>query len=173
MMRRFAVLGTMLLGAAACGGEGAVEHYARNACKLSADSAVVATALKVYIAEQSPVPKRFLYIPGKDSTPSAPAITTLQDEGPTFLFSTDVALQKPLRAKLKADGDYPTLLLWYHGLQRVDDTHASATFSGQFVGETEDGTVTPVRVVNIQCDSSGWHAPVGQGTAAGQKGVSS
>jgi hypothetical protein len=152
---------------AGCGGEGAVEHYARNACKLSPDSAIIATALRQYLNDQSPRPKRFLYIPSKDSTPPAVGIAILQDEGPTFLFSTDATVQKPLRTKLHQDGDYPTLLVWYHGFKRTDDTHATATWSGQYVGEAEDGTTSPLHTVQLQCDSAGWHAlPHGAGPPA-------
>jgi hypothetical protein len=152
-------LGVVVLVAAGCG-ESAKVHYANTVCRQSADTGIVPTAVKAYIADLDPVPQRFLYIPATDSTPPEAAVEALQDAGHTYMYSFVPALQAGVKQQLHSVGDYPSLLLWWHGATRAaDGTHAVVTLSGQYVGETLDGKPTPLAHVSVLCDSAGWHAP--------------
>jgi hypothetical protein len=148
----------MVILLAGCG-ESATVHYANTVCRQSADTGIVPAAIKAYIASQNPTPQRFLYIPATDSTPPEPAIEALQDVGHTYMYSAVPAQQAPVKAQLHSVGNYPSLLLWWHGVTRAPDgTHAVVTLSGQYVGEELDGKATAVAHVSVLCDSSGWHA---------------
>ncbi len=112
-----------------------------------------------YIDELRPTPQRFLYLPSTDSSPPAPAIQTMQDRGPTYVFSADPRLQAPLRKMLVTVGDYPTLLLSFHGFTRTDPLHPLVTLSGHYVTGSDDGRNAGRRTIALQCDSTGWHVP--------------
>jgi len=164
-VRRVAGLATATALAATIGalgacGESATVHYARTVCAQSADTGIVPVAIRAYIASQAPLPRRFAYVPGKDSSPTDAVIAALQDKGPTYLYSLDPALQGPVKKQLHSLGDYPTLLLWYHGVTRSDESHAVVSLSGAYVGDVNDGTPTPLAAVAVHCDSLGWQAPV-------------
>ena len=151
-----AIAGGALLGC----GESATVHFAKIVCTQSADTAIVPTAIRAYIDGMDPLPRRFLYIPGSDSSPTPIGVATLQDKGPTYMYTSAPAQQAAFKSQLHSVGDYPSLLLWYHGASRTDDTHATVTLSGQYVGDVIDGKATHRTPVAVQCDSSGWHASV-------------
>jgi hypothetical protein len=156
MMRR---LPLVLAAALVVGcGESATVHYAKTVCGQTADTAIVPTAIRAYIASRDPEPRRFLYVPATDSSPPPAGVATLQDRGPTYMYTTAPAQQGPVKAQLHSVGDYPSLLLWYHGSAQTDQTHAVVTLSGQYVGEADDGKPTPRLSVQLVCDSSGWHS---------------
>jgi hypothetical protein len=158
-MRR-AMIGAVLVAALGACGESATVHYANTVCAQSADTGIIPVAIRAYIASQSPLPRRFAYVPGKDSSPTDAVIAALQDKGPTYLYSLDPALQAPVKKQLHSLGDYPTLLVWYHGSTRTDATHAVVTLSGAYVGDVNDGTPTPRAPISVRCDSAGWQAPL-------------
>jgi hypothetical protein len=140
-------------------GESATVHYANTVCRQTADAQIVPTAIRAYIVNLNPVPQRFLYIPATDSTPPEPAVAALQDVGHTYMYSVVPAQQAPVKQQLHSVGDYPSLLLWWHGVTRASDgTHAEVTLSGQYVGEALDGKPTPLMHVAVLCDSTGWHS---------------
>jgi hypothetical protein len=156
MSRLSLVLAVLVMGC----GESATVHYAKTVCRQTADTAIVPIAIRAYIASRDPEPRRFLYVPASDSSPPPAGVLTLQGEGPTYMYSTAPAQQAPVKAQLHSVGDYPSLLLWYHGSARTDDTHAVVTLSGQYIGEAEDGKPTARASVQVLCDSTGWHATV-------------
>jgi hypothetical protein len=159
-MKRQRALVVVLAAAtlSACG-ESATVHYAKTICRQSADTGVVPAAIRAYIASRDPLPQRFLYIPATDSSPPEAAVAALQDVGHTYMYSAVPAQQAPVKAQLHSVGDYPSLLVWWHGVTRADDgVHAVVTLSGQYVGEADDGRATPLTHVAVTCDSSGWHA---------------
>jgi hypothetical protein len=152
------VLMCVALCSAGCG-ESAKVHYAKAVCREAADTGIVPTAIRTYVQDLNPTPQRFLYIPGTDSTPPDVAVAALQDGGHTYMYSAVPAQQAPVKAQLHSVGDYPSLLLWWHGVTKAEDgVHATVTLSGQYVGEAEDGKATPLVHVQVVCDSSGWHA---------------
>jgi hypothetical protein len=152
-----ALVAVVALGAC---GESATVHYARTVCAESADTGVIPVAIRTYIASQAPLPRRFAYVPGTDSSPTDAVIAALQDKGPTYLYSLDPALQGPVKKQLHSLGDYPTLLLWYHGVTHSDATHAVVSLSGAYVGDVNDRAPTPLTAVAVHCDSAGWQAPL-------------
>jgi hypothetical protein len=139
-------------------GESATVHFAKTVCRQTADTAIVPTAIRAYIDGQDPLPRRFLYIPATDSSPTAAGVLTLQDKGPTYMYTSAPAGQAQVKFQLHSVGDYPSLLLWYHGATRTDDVDAVVTLSGQYVGDVDDGKPTPLTHVAVLCDSTGWHA---------------
>jgi len=140
-------------------GESATVHFAKTVCRQTADTAIVPTGIRAYIASQEPLPRRFLYVPATDSSPTEIGVATLQDKGPTYMYTTTMpAQQAQVKSQLHSVGDYPSLLLWYHGATRTDETHAVVTLSGQYVGDVDDGKPTPLTHVAVMCDTAGWHA---------------
>jgi hypothetical protein len=144
----------------------AVTHFGELICRTASDSAVIATAVRGYIDQLDLEPRRFLYLPGTDSSPPEPAIQVLQNVGPTYVFSADPKLQAPLRKMLETVGDYPTLLLSYHGFTRADPLHPLVTLSGHYVTGSDDGKSTGRQTIALQCDSIGWHVPAAKGSPA-------
>jgi hypothetical protein len=166
-MRARALVVLVVAGAVAGCGESAKVHYAKAVCRQASDTAIVPTAIRAYILNLNPTPQRFLYIPGTDSTPPDAVVAALQDGGHTYLYSAVPAQQAPVKAQLHSVGDYPSLLVWWHGMTKAEDgVHATVTLSGQYVGESEDGKAVPLTHVEVVCDTSGWHAtlPEAKGT---------
>jgi hypothetical protein len=158
-MKQFSLLTVALMMAALAGcGESAKVHYAKAVCRQVADTAVIPTAIRAYIATRDPVPSRFLYVPATDSSPTELGVQALQERGPTYMYGYAPTQQAQIKSQLHSVGDYPSLLVWYHGMTRTDETHAVVTLSGQYVGDPEDGTPTPLTHVPVSCDSAGWHA---------------
>jgi hypothetical protein len=148
-----------IVTAVACSHSEAVEHYARNMCRLMPDSAVLFNGIRDYITGADPLPQRFLYVPGTDSTPPDPGILALQDKGPTYMYPPSGDQQKTVRTKLTSIGDFSTLLVAYHGFQRTDATHAVIKLSGTYITGKADGQTLPSAPYQVTCDSSGWHGP--------------
>jgi hypothetical protein len=149
----FAVLAT------ACADKGAVARYARDACRLAPDSAVLFNGVRDYIMEQDPFPQRFLYVPASDSTPPDPGLLALQDKGPTYMYPASGDQQTVVRKNLNSIGDYASLLVAYHGFKRQDAQHATIRLSATYVTGKADGKTVPVQDYLVSCDSSGWHGP--------------
>jgi len=85
------------------------------------------------------------------------------------MYSNDPAQQSVVEGQLNAVGDYPTLLVAYHGLVRADRLHPVVKLSGRYVSGPPRGKSIAVRVIAPQCDSTGaWRviAPTGS-TGAG------
>jgi hypothetical protein len=159
MRRLLPIVALAAVSVSGCGGESATVHYAKTICRQSADTGIVPTGVRAYVTALIPTPLRFLYIPGTDSTPPEAAVAALQDVGHAYMYSSVPAQQAPVKAQLHSVGDYPSLLVWWHGVTRAEDgTHAVVTLSGQYVGEADDGKPTPLKHVAVECDSSGWHA---------------
>lgn len=158
-LARAGVAALGLLAACEAQHKGAVEQYGKLICRTASDSTVIAVAVRAYVNDVNPAPRRFLYLPGNDSTPPEAAVAVLQDVGPTYVYSMDPKLQTPLRKLLVTAGDYPTLLLEYHGLQRADPMHPIVTLSGHYVTGSFDGNDASRRTIALACDSTGWRAP--------------
>lgn len=112
-----------------------------------------------FIMSQDPTPQRFLYIPGTDSAPPDAGLLALQDKGPTYMYATSGDQQAVVKTKLTSIGDYASLLVAYHGMQRKDAQHATIRLSGTYIAGKADGKTVPVQEYPLQCDSSGWHGP--------------
>ncbi len=170
MMRRrwgagaIAACGALLI-ACKSNHDAAVQHYAELACKTSSDEAVIAAAVHGYIEQALPKPIRFVYIPATDSSPPESGIQVLQSTGPTYMYSATPAQQAVVDKQLLSVGDYPTLLVAYHGLMRADPLHPVVKLSGHFVSGTNAGTPAPTRTIALQCDSTGWRVPEERGDA--------
>jgi hypothetical protein len=167
MRYRVCVLVFLVVG---CGADRAkaVQHFGQLICRQATDSTVISTAVSGYLDQLDPAPERFLYVPSTDSTPPDPAMLVLQDAGPTYVFSTDPKKQATVRKVLAQVGDYPTLLLAWHGLQRADPMHPIVTLGGHYVTGVDDGKNARTATIALQCDSTGWHypsPPAGSGVA--------
>lgn len=143
--------------------------YTNRICRLAGDDAIITAAVYGFVGRAEPRVGRFVYIPGTDSTPPPAGIQALQDRGPTYLYSADSALRAPVERQLEAVGDYPTLLVAYHGLTKADALHPAVKLSGHYVtGTGVVGKSLGVKTISPQCDSSGsWVAP----GAAGESGA--
>jgi hypothetical protein len=146
----------LLLAVAACGER---PDYLRRpviACSAPGDE-VISMAVAAYLEQVTPRPKRFLIAVGTDSVLPDAGRAALQDKGPTFLYPSDPAQQAAMRSQLAAKGAYPTLLVVYRGMRRLDDARAMVRVGGHFVGGAEDGRAAPSRAIYFQCDTARWH----------------
>jgi hypothetical protein len=156
--------GTTLLASAvlvaftlhACGDRATPSHRPLLGCGAPGDE-VVSMAVTEYLKKVTPPPKRFLVSVGTDSALPDAAGQALQDKGPTFLYPADPGQQTVVRKQLAAKGNFPTLLIAYHGLRQLDDTRAVVRVGGHFVGGAEDGRAAPSGVIYFQCDTARWH----------------
>jgi hypothetical protein len=145
---------------AACAESGAVARYARDACRLAPDSAVVFRGFRDFVTSAAdPTPQRFLYVPGTDTTPPDAGILALQDKGPTYMYPPSGPQQAIVKTKLTSIGDFASLLVAYHGFKRTDAEHATLRLSGTYISGKADGHTVPVTDYPLACDSSGWHGP--------------
>ncbi len=161
-MRRAALAWASVVVVSACvsNRKDALQQFAHNQCQIATDSVVMDAAVRQFIADASPTPQRFLYIFGTDSTPPEPVVDALNDKGPTYMYpATDRGQQQSVRNKLSSIGEYASLLIAYHGFQRVDGTHGLMKLSGVYVGGKADAQTLPRRDVRVECDSAGWHSP--------------
>jgi hypothetical protein len=139
----------------------AAREYTDRICRLAGDDAIMPAAVDGFIDGLQPRVRRFAYIPGTDSSPPPAAIQALQDRGPTYLYSTDPAQQATVERQLDAIGDFPTLLVVYHGLTKQDALRPVVRLSGRYISGTgARGTVIGVRAITSQCDSTGTWRPV-------------
>jgi hypothetical protein len=135
-------------------------EFANKACELSTDDTVITVAVYAFIAQADPQVGRFVYIPGTDSSLPPAGTQAVQDKGPTYMYSPDPAQQAVVVGQLNAVGDYPTLLVSYHGLVRTDRLHPVVKLSGQYVSGPPRGKAIGIRAIAPQCDSTGaWRAP--------------
>lgn len=130
-------------------------EFTSKMCELSSDDTVIAVAIYGFIAHANPQVGRFVYIPGTDSSLPPAGTQAVQDRGPTYMYSTDPAQQAIVVHQLDAVGDYPTLLVSYHGLVRTDRLHPVVKLSGQYVSGPPRGKSISLRAVTPQCDSAG------------------
>jgi hypothetical protein len=159
--QRRVAAGAIAVACVACASQhaDAVKHYSELACKTSSDESAIAAAVRGYIRQAAPQPQRFLYIPDTDSSPPEPAVQELQATGPTYMYSSVPAQQAAVDKQLESVGDYPTLLLAYHGFARTDPLHPVVKLSGHFVSGSNNGTPVAARTIALQCDSAGWSVP--------------
>src|SRR5271155_695460 len=85
-------------------GESATVHFAKTVCRQTADTAIVPSAIRAYIDGQDPLPRRFLYVQGTDSSPTEAGIATLQDKGPTYMYASAPAQQAQVKSQLHSVG---------------------------------------------------------------------
>jgi hypothetical protein len=168
-------LGTALIAAvvlAGCEAQQAADRreagreYANKLCELSADDTIITVAVHAFITQARPQAGRFVYIVGTDSSLPPAGTQAVQDKGPTYMYSPDPAQQAVVVRQLDAVGDYPTLLVSYHGLVRTDRLHPVVKLSGEYVSGAPRGKAIGIRAIAPQCDSTGeWRAPPPPGGA--------
>jgi hypothetical protein len=140
----------------ACGDRRAPDHRPLLACSAPGDE-VVSMAVAEYLKKVTPPPKRFLVSVGTDSALPDGARQALQDKGPTFLYPADPEQQTAVRKRLAAKGSFPTLLVAYRGMRRLDDARTVVRVGGHFVGGVEDGQAAPSEAIYFQCDTPRWN----------------
>ena len=119
-------------------------------------NAVVAMAAREYVERMNPKPLRFLLAVGGDTALPEAARQVMQDKGPTYLFPADSSAQAQLRDKLKGAGDWPALMVTYHGTRQDADERASVRLAGHWVTGDLDGTRAPAQSIVFACDSARW-----------------
>jgi hypothetical protein len=141
-------------------------EFANKVCELSSDDTVITVAVYAFIAQARPEVGRFVYIVGTDSSLPPAGTQAVQDKGPTYMYSPDPAQQAVVVRQLDAVGDYPTLLVSYHGLVRTDRLHPVVKLSGEYVSGPARGKAIGIRAIAPQCDSTGvWRTPPPPGGA--------
>ncbi len=150
---------------AACGPAGDAE-LADNAAEGRACAEPTASALgqegvKQYLTRRDPRPLRFLNPVSSDSALPASAMAHLNSAGPTYLYPPNPDQQATVRAKLADGGGWPTLLVAYHGIERLTAREAEIRFSGAYVGGADDGTTSPPEAVRFVCRDAQWVLPGG------------
>jgi hypothetical protein len=135
-------------------------EFANKVCELSTDDTIITVAVHAFIAQAQPQVGRFVYITGTDSSLPPAGTQAVQDKGPTYMYSPDPAQQAVVVRQLNAVGDYPTLLVSYHGLVRTDRLHPVVKLSGEYVSGAPRGKAIGIRAIAPQCDSTGaWRVP--------------
>jgi hypothetical protein len=146
----------LALALCACGDSRAPAYRPLLAC--SAPGAEVdSLAVAEYLEKVTPRPKRFLVPVGTDSALPDGAQQALQEKGPTFLYPADPKKQATVRDQLAARGTFPTLLVAYRGMRRLDDGRVVVRIGGHFVGGAENGQAAPSRAIYLKCDTARWH----------------
>ena len=157
------IRGTSMLAiaavATACsgGGEsgGGARTVARGDCP-APGNALVAMAAKEYVERMTPTPRRFLLAVGGDTALPEAAKQVMQDKGPTYLFPADTTAQQQIKDRLAGAGEWPALLVTYHGVNQDTEDRASVRLAGHwFIGEL-DGTRAPAQRIVFACDSARW-----------------
>lgn len=165
-----AVLLAVMLGACQAqreqGRRDAAREYTDRICRLAGDDPIIAAAVGAFVTEAVPRVGLFLYIPSTDSSPPPAGVQALQDKGTTFLYSTAPAQQAAVESRVHAIGDFPSLLVAYHGMVKSDPMHPAVKLSGRYVTGPTRGASTGIRAVMPQCDSTGaWQVPAPSGSA--------
>jgi hypothetical protein len=155
---------------AACGGErsaGRSSAFGGGADCPAPGDALVADAVAIYADSLAvPKPMRFLLVVGGDTALPDPARQTLQNKGPTYLYSADSKAQEQVKGKLISVGDYPSLLVTYHGMQASGDS-ATVRFGGWYVSGEHDGKAAPRRTLHFGCIEGKWtYARASEDTSA-------
>ena len=119
-------------------------------------NALVAMAAEEYVERLKPTPRRFLLAVGGDTALPEAARQVMQDKGPTYLFPADTAAQQQIKDRLSGAGEWPALLVTYHGVNQDTEDRASVRLAGHwFIGEL-DGTRSPAQRIVFACDSARW-----------------
>ena len=122
--------------------------------------ALVPPAVDAFVRSVSPKPRRFLIAAGTDSALPMGAESRLQRHGPTYLFPADTALRRRLLARLdsvaEGQGEVPTLLVTFRGIDRAGEERAIVRLGGYFLGGASNGVVAH-RTVQFVCDTARWN----------------
>ena len=144
------------LAACSGGGEsGGQRRVAQGDCA-APGSALVAMAAEEYVERMTPTPRRFLLAVGGDTALPEPAKQVMQDKGPTYLYPADTAVQRQLKDRLAGAGEWPALMVTYHGVQQDAEDRASVRLAGHWVIGELDGTRAPAQRIVFACDSARW-----------------
>ena len=130
-------------------------RVARGDCP-APGNALVAMAAEEYIERMTPTPRRFLLAVGGDTALPEAARQVMQDKGPTYLYPADSNAQVQIRDRLSGAGDWPALMVTYHGTRQDTENQASVRLAGHWVIGELDGTRAPARSVVFACDSARW-----------------
>lgn len=142
----------------ACSGGGdssGQRRTARGDCP-APGNALIAQAAEEYIERMTPTPRRFLLAVGGDTALPEAARQVMQDKGPTYLYPADSNAQVQIRDRLAGAGEWPALMVTYHGTRQDTDDQASVRLAGHWVVGELDGTRAPARSVVFACDSARW-----------------
>lgn len=124
---------------------------------VSLDTTPVGLAVREFITTTRPTPQRYLSAAGTDSAVPEDGFTVMQDKGPTYFYSSDPKAQAQIKEKLASVGPYASLLVVFKGTTESDNgNRVAVSLAGHFVGGDQDGTVVPVRTIEVRCDSTGW-----------------
>jgi hypothetical protein len=122
--------------------------------------ALVPPAVDAFVRSVTPRPRRFLIAVGTDSALPMGSESRLQRHGPTYLFPADTALRRRVLARLdsvaEGQGDVPTLLVTFRGIDRAGEERAVVRLGGYFIGGARDGAVAH-RTVQFVCDTARWN----------------
>src|SRR5687767_3350597 len=116
--RGTSMLALAALTAACSGGDSGdrPRRVARGDCPVPG-SALVAMAAEEYVERLKPTPRRFLLAVGGDTALPEPAKQVMQDKGPTYLYPADSAARQQIKERLADAGQWPALMVTYHGVQ--------------------------------------------------------
>jgi hypothetical protein len=144
---------------AACGGgsEAGGHRPSFAKCEQPPGDSAYASAVREYVKGLQPRPMRFLVPIGTDSMLPDVAREELSHMQPTYLWPKDEANQKLLVDKLSRVGPWASLLVTWHGMQRVGDGSAVVRMGGHYVGGEFDGKAAPRRAIHFNCDTARWH----------------
>lgn len=146
--------GAIFIGVAAVCGPPENGATSRLPCQAPGDS-VIFTAVKAYVEQVSPKPRRFLVTIGDSTLPDG-GRAALQQKGPMYLYPASAAQVDAFRKQLAAKGNLVTLLVSYGGVKQLGDARAIVQLGGSFVGGALDGQHAPARAVHFRCDAAQW-----------------
>ncbi len=149
------VLAAVVTACSGGGESGAQRQVARGDCPVPGSS-LVAAAAEEYVERLKPTPRRFLLAVGGDTALPEPAKQVMQDKGPTYLYPGDTSAQRQIRDRLVGAGEWPTLMVTYHGVQQDTEDRASVRLAGHWVIGELDGTRAPAQRIVFACDSARW-----------------
>ena len=157
IIRGTSLLALAAITAACSGGDSGSRprQVARGDCP-APGSALVALAAEEYVERLKPTPRRFLLAVGGDTALPEAAKQVMQDKGPTYLYPADSAARQQIKDRLAGAGEWPALMVTYHGVQQDTEDRASVRLAGHWIIGELDGTRAPAQRIVFACDSARW-----------------
>jgi hypothetical protein len=140
--------------AAACSTSESSPRVTARPCAMTRDS-ILGKSVETFIKSAQPPAYRYLVAAGTDSALPSHGQWALQGKTPLYLYPADPSLQQKFVTDLYARGNYPTMLVSYHGQDTLEDGRIRTMLGGSYIGGKNAGTTMPHTAVVFDCQATG------------------
>jgi hypothetical protein len=140
--------------AAACSASESSPRAAARPCPTPRDT-ILGKSVETFIKSAQPTAYRFLIATGTDSALPPHGHWPLQGRTPLYYYPADPAQQQKFVTDLYRRGNYPTLLVSYHGQDTLEDGRIRTMLSGSYIGGSNAGKTMPQTAVVFDCQATG------------------